>query len=760
MDSGYRLIGKIKGNAHGAHNRYAVPTLSKIEKSVSKSEDVYKKGHQYEWKKYHLAIYKQKNSITVNILPSEYQYFKEQINVLEKAYQINHIPEIDEAIEQFVLLGQEILRRKYFALLCNNQYEVALSKVASFVINAGATAIQVLGRAPSGPKHPYRTFSIKTPPRSDDLGVEILTSGAFPDWDDHVLGKLRRSGKIKQTGFENVIEGGMDTPRARALAKALSLGKNIHPLDFSLYNRLMLDLELMRLGQATTPGTYDMLLNSFYHGAMIVDHSTNVSEQVQIILAKEEWTPALIIPTKIANDAKQAAIHIINNFFRFAKDSPIKKNHPRIARIHFEKSHNSSAISSYLLDLRIMLKNGFRYRNKKYPSISSVHQIIPTLVLKNGNRYETVKDAIHVAKNAGFRKLTLVADMVQHKPGLLQFFSNIDEANKALKYARSKRVNLINGRHIDIIATVNKSIEAAAGAMNSGQGCIKIGLLGLTYEEMKHFIRMVKHGMNYHYRREQNYRLVFIGIIDEPLVTNEEIITDSYKVSSKFIELMRITNHNILLLDTIHKGGKDKRLVDANDRKGGHLTRKQLQTLVSKARKQGRHGCDIWVAGSYTEDLVYETAKDAPDKRPSLICLGGAERNFSGIRIESRDVYISNSHSDKEDIELLNCWTDIKYFLSADNKLARDAGHVIGCLNRRNKNKENHELEKIRERYLFKRNEYIKSITRKNNNINTNYLIDNQFKENHSNNKLKELKKIREEYMNLISIYLIKSFKL
>jgi hypothetical protein len=102
------------------------------------------------------------------------------------------------------------------------------------------------------------------------------------------------------------------------------------------------------------------------------------------------------------------------------------------------------------------------------------------------------------------------------------------------------------------------TVETAAGAIHSGQGCIKVGLLGLTLEEMKPFIRGLKPVLGYYLRRDQHQRLVFIDIVDEPLVTEQRVLIDLFAIAMAFIDLIRRGQHNILLLDTLHKGAQGR----------------------------------------------------------------------------------------------------------------------------------------------------------------------------------------------------------
>jgi hypothetical protein len=266
----------------------------------------------------------------------------------------------------------------------------------------------------------------------------------------------------------------------------------------------------------------------------------------------------------------------------------------------------------------------------------------------------------------------------------------------------------MDGRTIDIVATANKAIEAAAGAIESGQGCIKIGLLGLTLEQMRDFIKRVKNGINSSLKRQENQLLIFIGIIDRPMVSETGVYNSPVDSAYKFVELMRSLQHDILLIDTMDKGTDDKRLVDAGDTKKGHFTHAQLCKLIKKAQ-EGR--CDLWVAGSYTEQQVYEAAMDSPSERPGLICLGGAERSTGGLRLNPNEAYDPDkpTKEDKRLSAMLEYDADIKYMLSRDNKLARDAGHVVGELKRKGSAKWK-TLDKMRTEYLKKRKEYFDTI--------------------------------------------------
>ncbi|MEG7523951.1 MAG: hypothetical protein M3H12_12755 [Chromatiales bacterium] len=436
-----------------------------------------------------------------------------------------------------------------------------------------------------------------------------------------------------------------------------------------------------------------MLLNAHYQGAGLADHSTNVSEQVQLIHAEEEWEPTWTIAAEgdVAAEAPAAADHLLHHWFRFAADSPIGRDHPRTARVQFSSALEPERVGGFLRQLRKALRSGGTAR---------CHQVLPLLDLgDSSDNVETVTTAIRSVKHAGYRHFALIADVLRPHPGLLQYFATPEQLDSVLVVALREKVHLTDGRTLDQVATINKTVEAAAGAIQSGQGCIKVGLLGLTLEEMKPFISGLKPALGYYLRRDQHQRLVFIGIVDEPLVTEQRVLTDPFAISMAFIDLMRRVQHNILLLDTMHKGAHGRRLVDGKDGKGGHLSEMQLRELVRTARAQG---CDLWVAGSYTEEQVYRTAQEPPETRPGLICLGGAERSFGGIRLEPRDAYAAKPRDREGKVleRVIELHGDIKHFLSRENKLARDAGQVVGELARRGQENEAKELDELRERYL------------------------------------------------------------
>ncbi len=662
-----------------------------------------------EWQNFKSATKSAENEIHIMALATEIQRFKDDLQRLEKSYLMRSLIPRDQALEDLVLLGQELLRRKYMGLLLNPEETAVLSPAATLIIETGSAAIQILGRAPAGPRYSYRKFNRKDVPSADSLGIEILSSGAFPDWFDATLSELRKEEIINQMGFDDVIEASLDTPRSHVLAQMIRRGEDVSPLKFPVFQRMMLDLELMRLGQATTPGTYNMLLNSFYYGALFVDHSTNVSEQVQIIYEEENWKPAHKFDSSKSpeKNASEAAQKLLTEYFRFKTTSSIGRDHPREARIEFSAGSDPNDVRSFFQRLMQYLKSG-NVDGKQLPRLAPVHKVIPAVRLDDKtDRLSSVKGIIEVVKSAGFKECYLIADSIHHVPGLLQYFSSAEETNGIIRHAESRGITLKDGRTVDMVATANKAIEAAAGAIESGQGCIKIGLLGLTYEQMQDFVHRVKKGLGATYKRHENQLLVFIGIVDRHIVSEEKVTTKASDVAALFVDLMRRTQHDILLIDTMDKGAEDPRLVvplDKKDTKGGHLTVEQMRALVRKAHA-GK--CDLWVAGSYTEEQVYQTAMDDPDERPSLICLGGAERSFGGLRLNPSEAYTPQSRSEEEKrlAALVEYDADIKFLLSRENKLARDAGNVVGELRRRKK-KEWKKLEDSRNNYLEKRNAF------------------------------------------------------
>jgi len=683
-------------------------TLKETGDSVDETLKQKHKSRYYEWDNYKSGVVVKQDKVYVNSLASENMRFRTYLKELEEAYLQRYLLPRDKALQEIVLLGQEVLRRKYFALLLNPSREIVLSSAAELLVETGSFAIQVLGRSPAGPKHPYRKFNNSQMPAVPSLGIEILSSGSFPDWTDRSLKKLRAEGKITKMGFENVIDAALDTPRGLALKKLLEEGADFSPLAFPLYQRMMLDLELMRLGQATTPGTFKMLLNSFYYGALFVDHSTNVSEQVQIIYEEENWKS----PCPVKDDgeaekqAEDAAKKLLGEFFRMKQDSIINRNHPREARIEFTANIAPGYLKKFFTGLMHNLKKGVVIKNKGLVKIAPGQKVTPALNLEDPEtNKETVKKMIDLFAPIGIKEFYVTSEIIHPKPGLLQYFKSAEDANEIIKYSKAKRVAILDGRTIDVVATANKAIEAAAGAIESGQGCIKIGLLNLTLEEMKEFIRRVKKGLEASYKRQQNQLLVFIGIIDRPIVSKDFVYEKPLDVAEKFIELMHSLRHDILLIDTMDKGATNKRLVDDGDKKkGGHFTHNQIKMLNKKAQ-DGK--CDLWVAGSYTEQQVYEAAMDSPKERPSLICLGGAERSFGGLRLDPNEAYspISQSEEEKKLSAMLEYDADVKYMLSRDNKLARDAGNVVGELKRRGSPKWKR-LDKMRKDYLEVRKDY------------------------------------------------------
>lgn len=713
--TGYEIVDRIRQAScepkKAGSRIFQSSELSHLGEAVQEVVEDTPEHWDLEWRRYNRVVQEIDGKVAVGVTHDELFRFKKNLSELEDAYLKDFLTRRDEAFENLIFQGQEVLRRYYFAVLLKPGKEISLSRSARTIIEVGAASIQVLGRSPGGPKHPYRMFKEDDDPSPDSLGIEILTSGAFPDWRDPYLCELREQGRVDRVGFEKVMQAYLDTPRSLVLAKALDDGRRIYHLDFPKLNRVMLDLELMRLGQATTPGTYNMLLNSFYQGALFVDHSTNVSEQVQLIFSEEKWKPAWVLENADdwVGEAGRAADALVEEYYRFASESPVGRDHPREARILFSPTLKPDQLTLFFRELKKALKLDGEGGDEDSPRISPVHEILPTLNPLDVNRLDGVQVAVGALQEAGFERLAIIAESVRHRPGLLQYFESESETNEVIQSAREKGVKLIDGRTIDMVATANKTIEAAAGAIESGQGCIKVGLLGLTLEEMTDFIGKVKQGLGSRFRREENQFLVFIGIIDEPVVGTDRVLTDPYQISEAFLELMSETGHDLLLLDTIHKGKAQKRFVDAGDTKGGHLTRDQVRQLVRTARKDN---IDLWVAGSYTEDLVYRTAQDDPDERPSLICLGGAERSFGGIRLEPRDAYEPSPEDTKGQIlsTFLDCQGDVKHILSRDNKLARDAGHLVGTLRRIGHEKEAELLEELRKRYLQVREECVEEL--------------------------------------------------
>lgn len=762
----------------GEDNFFISKNLKKYGEELESIKNEYSEYYSKEWQNFQLSVQISEKEIFIRTLPQELTKFEENLKLLEYYYLYKSLMYIEQVLEEFIKSGQELLRRKYLAVLLSEGKKIVTTEVFELIIETGAEAIQKLGRAPAPPILPFKKFNNKQRPFTSTTGIEILSSGAFRDWNDDILSELKAEKKVDKAGFENVLEAALDTPRTKVLLKAYKEGKNISAFLFPGYLRMMLDLELMRLGQATTPGTYTMLLNSYYYGALIVDQSTNVSEQVQIIYDEENWKSANNTSLEDKNPTEQAqniAADLLLNFFRTKNDSPIDRDHPRTARIEFSEEIKPDTITKFFTELLNKLESGIKTEKTILRINPEVHNILPVLSLKNfNNRVKTVKDYLDAIKKTKINELALMADFTKHHPGLLQYFNDYTETNEIINYASQLKIILKDGKSVDMVATSNKAIEAAAGALASGMGCIKIGLLGLTYEQMSDFIHKVKTGIQSRYKRQKNQLLIFIGLIDEPIVTDKKVYTNAYEISKLFIDLMRRKKHDILLLDTMHKGIKDKRYVsekDINpkDEKGGHLTFSQSKELISLAHKAK---CDLWVAGSYTEEQVYQASLEPPEYRPGLICLGGAERSFGGIRLDPRDAYEAETKEKDEHklSALVELDSDIKFLLSRENKLARDSGLVEGEL-RRKKRKEADELKEMRNKYLKIRNEYFNNISKSADSLkiqrkNIDYLIFNQEKLFSKSGNFTELKKQKElyfssrkEYVNKVSDYLYELFK-
>ncbi len=661
-----------------------------------------------EWSAYDSAVLTSKGPVTVGATTDEVRELIEGLRLLQTAREASRIRERDLAFERIAILGQKIVRRHWLSLLLSTSAEASRAPAADVLVAAGSAATQALGRAPAGPPNPYLSFHSDTDGLADLLGVEILSSGSFPDPFDAGVQALRKTGAIVTTGFENVVLGVLDSPRAHSLCRLMRTGGRLHPLGIGKYLRFMLDLELMRLGQATTPGTYSMLLESIYRGGLLADHSTNISEQVQVIYAEEEWKPALEPQLGTKEEAERDAAALIAGHFRLASDSIVGRDHPREARVSVDHL-NLSSIPRYLKHLERSVDRGAADRGgRRVPSRDRVHTVLPVSTVPVQGTVQHVRGLIDAVSRAGMTRLALTSQISRHSPGLLQYFETADALNRVERYAQRQNVHIQDGRTVDLTATANKTMEAVAGALASGHGCVKIGLLGLTDEQMEEFVPLVKEGTGAAHRLEGNQQMVFIGLIDEPFVSSRRVLTRPLDVCKAFLQVMRRSGHNVLLIDTMHKGADDKRLFGKNQEEE-HLNEEEFRDVCRSAR---RGGIDLWAAGSFTEEQVYEVAGWAPEERPGLICLGGAERSFGGLRMEPRDAFDSDG-TDPSDVAvraLVNHAADIKFFLSRENKLARDAGHVVGLLKRTNRQRDAATLGQLREGYLTARDECLKAL--------------------------------------------------
>ena len=373
-----------------------------------------------EWQSLELSINggSRNNEITLKLLPQDIKRYKRNLQSLEECYIQGKTLKANDILTDFVLHGQELSRRKYLAKLCSPDHKILTIDSYNLIVDTGASAIQILGKAPRPPFRSFGKFSSKQKPDISTTGIEILSSGAFPDWTDKLNIELRDKKIINTAGFENVIEAALDTPRTRAISRGLK-AKKISPFLMPSYLRTMLDLELMRLGQATTPGTFKMLLNSYYYGAGLTDHSTNVSEQVQIIYEEENWKPAYII-TKDKHPEKQAeeaAHYLIKQYFRFKDLSPVKKDHKRIARIQFDDTTDKNTADKFFRKLLSLLDSGIKINGNIHKRNKEVHKIIPVLKLNSCPiNIKMIKDRIAFAANSGCRELYLTSDYVKHYP--------------------------------------------------------------------------------------------------------------------------------------------------------------------------------------------------------------------------------------------------------------------------------------------------------------------------------------------------------
>ncbi len=93
---------------------FRTPTLAELEERLSKQIHVQGGSRFIEWQNYKSAVALAGNDVTVHVLPAEIQRFKDSLQKLERAYEIRSLIQRGQILQDLVLLGQELLRRKYF----------------------------------------------------------------------------------------------------------------------------------------------------------------------------------------------------------------------------------------------------------------------------------------------------------------------------------------------------------------------------------------------------------------------------------------------------------------------------------------------------------------------------------------------------------------------------------------------------------------------------------------------------------------------
>lgn len=137
-----------------------------------------------EWQQLELSkqVDEKNDVIKFVTLPQDIERFKRNLRSLEQNYLSHSALRANEVIGDMVLHGQELLRRKYLAKLLDPGKQIGGSENYEKIIEAGAAAIQIFGRAPRLPQRSFRKFNSKQKPEAKYTGIEILSSGAFPDW--------------------------------------------------------------------------------------------------------------------------------------------------------------------------------------------------------------------------------------------------------------------------------------------------------------------------------------------------------------------------------------------------------------------------------------------------------------------------------------------------------------------------------------------------------------------------------------------------
>ena len=149
-----------------------------------------------EWQSFKLSVNISEKNILVRALPQELTKFEDDLKLIEYYYIHKSLLHREQVLGDIIKLGQELLRRKYFAVLLSEGKKIETTETFELIVETGAIAIQILGRAPAPPILSFKKFNNKQKPFTSTTGIEILSSGAFRDWDDEMLSELKFEKKI------------------------------------------------------------------------------------------------------------------------------------------------------------------------------------------------------------------------------------------------------------------------------------------------------------------------------------------------------------------------------------------------------------------------------------------------------------------------------------------------------------------------------------------------------------------------------------